>query len=35
VRELNPSLISESSAIGQRWGARIDAEIGASLPAPN
>ncbi len=32
LRELQPTLIAESSAIGQRWGARIGAEIGASLP---
>jgi hypothetical protein len=28
---LQPSLITESAAIGQRWGMRIGAEIGASL----
>ena len=31
LRELQPSLVTESSAIGQRWGMRIGAEIGASL----
>ena len=31
VRELQPSLVTESSAIGQRWGMRIGAEIGAAL----
>lgn len=31
LRELQPSLVIESAAIGQRWGMRIGAEIGASL----
>ena len=31
LRELQPTLIAESSAIGQRWGMRIGAEVGASL----
>lgn len=31
LRTLQPSLITESSAIGQRWGMRIGAEIGAGL----
>jgi hypothetical protein len=31
LRALQPTLITESSAIGQRWGMRIGAEIGASL----
>ena len=31
LRVLQPSLVSESAVIGQRWGARIGAEIGASL----
>jgi len=31
VRELQPGLVTESSAIGQRWGMRLGAEIGASL----
>ena len=31
VRELQPSLVTESTAIGQRWGMRIGAEIGAAL----
>jgi uncharacterized protein len=31
VRELQPGLVTESSAIGQRWGMRIGAEIGAAL----
>ena len=31
LRTLQPSLVTESSAIGQRWGMRIGAEIGASL----
>ena len=31
LRELQPSLVTESSAIGQRWGMRIGAEIGASM----
>ena len=30
-RELQPALVTESAAIGQRWGMRIGAEIGASL----
>jgi uncharacterized protein len=34
VRTLQPTLVSESTAMGQRWGARIGAEIGASLAAP-
>lgn len=33
LRELQPGLVGESSAIGQRWGMRIGAEIGASLDA--
>lgn len=31
LRDLQPSLVEESSAMGQRWGMRIGAEIGASL----
>ena len=31
LRELQPSLVTESSAIGQRWGMRIGADIGAAL----
>jgi hypothetical protein len=31
LRDLQPALVTESSAIGQRWGMRIGAEIGASL----
>jgi hypothetical protein len=31
LRELQPMLVTESSAIGQRWGMRIGAEIGAAL----
>ena len=31
LRAVQPTLITESSAIGQRWGMRIGAEIGASL----
>jgi hypothetical protein len=31
LRELQPQIIAEASAIGQRWGMRIGAEIGASL----
>ena len=31
LRDLQPTLITESSAIGRRWGMRIGAEIGASL----
>lgn len=31
LRELQPALVAEGSAIGQRWGARIGAEVGASL----
>lgn len=31
LRELQPTLITESSAVGQRWGMRIGSEIGASL----
>jgi hypothetical protein len=34
LRELQPVLVTESSAIGQRWGMRIGAEIGASLQQP-
>ncbi len=34
LRELQPVLVTESSAIGQRWGMRIGAEIGASLQRP-
>jgi len=33
-RELQPMLVTESTAIGQRWGMRIGAEIGASLQRP-
>jgi hypothetical protein len=35
MRELQPALLTESSAIGQRWGMRIGAEIGASLQRQN
>jgi hypothetical protein len=31
LRELQPQIIAQASAIGQRWGMRIGAEIGASL----
>lgn len=31
LRQFQSTLIAESSAIGQRWGARIGAEIGAAL----
>ncbi|HEV8382960.1 MAG TPA: DUF2059 domain-containing protein [Gemmatimonadales bacterium] len=31
LRELQPGLVTESAALGQRWGMRIGAEIGASL----
>lgn len=31
LRQLQPTLVTESSAIGQRWGMRIGTEIGASL----
>jgi len=31
LRALQPTIVTESSAIGQRWGMRIGAEIGASL----
>ena len=31
LRELQPQIIADASAIGQRWGMRIGAEIGASL----
>lgn len=30
-RELQPTILTESTAIGQRWGMRIGAEISASL----
>jgi uncharacterized protein len=30
-RAMQPTLVTESSAIGQRWGMRIGSEIGASL----
>jgi hypothetical protein len=33
LRAQQPALITESAAIGQRWGMRIGAEIGASLPS--
>ena len=32
VREAQPALLTESTAIGQRWGRRIGAEVAASLP---
>ena len=32
VREAQPALLTQSSAIGRRWGSRIGAEVGASLP---
>lgn len=31
LRELQPTLVTESAAIGQRWGARIGAEVAAAL----
>lgn len=31
LRELQPLVITQASAIGQRWGMRIGAEIGATL----
>lgn len=31
LRELQPTLVAESSAMGQRWGMRIGVEVGASL----
>lgn len=31
LRALQPSIVTESAAIGQRWGARIGAEIAAAL----
>ncbi|MGH7524565.1 MAG: DUF2059 domain-containing protein [Gemmatimonadales bacterium] len=31
VRQLQPTLIAQSSAIGQRWGMRIGNEIGSTL----
>lgn len=31
LRQLQPTLVAEGSAIGQRWGSRIGAEIGAAL----
>jgi hypothetical protein len=31
LRDLQPQIIAEASAIGQRWGMRIGAEIGALL----
>jgi hypothetical protein len=31
LRQLQPTLAAESSAMGQRWGMRLGAEIGASL----
>ena len=33
LRGLQPALLTESSGIGQRWGMRIGAEIGAALQA--
>ena len=33
-RELQPMLVTESTAIGQRWGMRLGAEVGASLQRP-
>lgn len=33
LRELQPALVTESSAMGQRWGARIGGEIAAALMA--
>jgi hypothetical protein len=32
LRDLQPELVTESSQIGQRWGARIGAEVGSTLP---
>ncbi len=32
LRAAQPALVTQGSAIGQRWGMRIGAEIGASLP---
>ena len=35
LREVQPALVAASTAIGQRWGSRIGAEIGASMaPKP-
>lgn len=31
LKELQPLLVGEGAAIGQRWGARIGQEVGASL----
>ena len=31
LRDVQPALMTESATIGQRWGMRIGAEIGASL----
>ena len=31
LRQAQPALVTETSGIGQRWGQRIGAEIGASL----
>ena len=30
-RAVQPTLVTESAAIGQRWGTKIGAEVGASL----
>ncbi len=32
LRDLQPELVTESSQIGQRWGARIGAAVGSALP---
>src|SRR5262245_8311675 len=31
LRDLQPALVAEGAAIGQRWGARIGAEVAATL----
>jgi hypothetical protein len=34
LKAKQPSIVAQSSAIGQRWGSRIGAEIGAALERP-
>jgi uncharacterized protein len=34
LRVLQPTLVAEGAAVGQRWGMRIGAEIGSSLQKP-